>query len=512
MIEKNVIALLRVSSASQAAEGKEGLPVQRDDCRRLAELHGLTIVQTVELDGVSGTAVLADPRFTALLSRLREPSIDGVVLSAFDRLFRRGRFGDYEILDSFIDSKTTLYTPQGVYNLRNDSDALLSVINTEISAAERKNIIRRTSAGRERKRREKGWKAEAGNVGVPRGVEFDHKEKQWKYIYPEADRVRRIFEIFLSGETNFAEIARQVGLKGSDSVASVLRQPLYMGVYRVDRRWLGGGRSVPRDPEDCYEHTAFETPLVTPDDFEKVQQRLTEIRGARPKLPKLADRPLAYQGFLDCAECGKPINSQFDHRQNTWVYRCNYRDLVNGKREYCSTGQMTRDKVEAAVGAVLERCLGDPETLLQLIEQGQRSESQVASPDARETERQIAELSNQRRRVMDAYQAGAIEIADLTKRVSGIDGEIAALRSLQNRTERPLEIDTDAIEALADVFVSWTELSRKTQHELLSSMQIRIRYTKIGTTRTSTPAVKSVTLGLLGNAVIYKKMKRLGIQ
>jgi len=105
--------------------------------------------------------------------------------------------------------------------------------------------------------------------------------------------------------------------------------------------------------------------------------------------------------------------------------------------------------------------------------------------------------------ILDAYQAGAIEIADLTKRTSGIDGEIEALRSLQNRTERPLEIDTDAIEALADVFVSWTELSRKTQHELLSSMQIRIRYTKIGTTRTSSAAVKSVTLGLLGNAVIY---------
>jgi hypothetical protein len=43
-------------------------------------------------------------------------------------------------------------------------------------------------------------------------------------------------------------------------------------------------------------------------------------------------------------------------------------------------------------------------------------------------------------------------------------------------------------------------------------MQIRISYTKIGTTRTSTAAVHSVTLGLLGNAVIYKKMKRLNVE
>ena len=63
MTEKNVIALLRVSSASQAAEGKEGLPVQRDDCRRLAESHGLEIIQWVELEGVSGTAVRKNPNF-----------------------------------------------------------------------------------------------------------------------------------------------------------------------------------------------------------------------------------------------------------------------------------------------------------------------------------------------------------------------------------------------------------------------------------------------------------------
>ncbi|MBK7949131.1 MAG: recombinase family protein [Deltaproteobacteria bacterium] len=86
---KDVIALLRVSSDAQAGPDKQGLPAQREACERLAKAHGLRIVAWVELEGVSGAAVLADPRFRALLSRLAEPSISGVVAAAFDRLFRR---------------------------------------------------------------------------------------------------------------------------------------------------------------------------------------------------------------------------------------------------------------------------------------------------------------------------------------------------------------------------------------------------------------------------------------
>lgn len=507
---KKVIALLRVSSAGQAAEGKQGLPVQQDDCRALAEVYGLTIVETVVLDGVSGTAVRQDPNFAGLLRRLREPEIHGVVIGAFDRLFRRGRFEDYAILDSFADSKTILYTPQGTYDLREDSDALLSVINTELSAAERRNIVRRTSAGRERRRREKGWKAEGGQVGVPRGVEFDHEAKKWRYVYPEADRVKRAFEIFLSGETNLAEIARRVGLKGSDSIFRILSQPLYKGVYRVDRKWLGGGRWVPRDPEDCYEHEVLTPPLIDPADWERVQRRRAELRDARPKAPAIQNRPLTYQGFLDCAVCGRPVGSSFDKREKTWVYRCHYWKAAEGGRSTCPTGQMKREKVEDEVGAVLERSLGDPEVLLHLIEEGLQSTA-VDSPDAKQTERQIAELWNQRRRVVDAYQTGAIEIGELSKRVAAIDSEIEALRSIQERPREASQIDSEAIEALADAFVGWNELGRRAQRELLGSMGIRVSFTKVGRTRTSRPVVKSVVIGSLGNIFIYKKMKRLGI-
>ena len=314
-MKKKVIALLRVSGAAQAARDREGLPVQRDDCLAIAAAHNLDIVEWVELDGVSGAAVLSDLRFQGLLARLREPRISGVVVGAFDRLFRRGRFSDYAILDAFVDARAMLYTPQGVYDLEADSDALLGVIHSELSAAERRNIARRTRAGRERKRREHGVRAE-GPVGLPRGVLYS-KEAGWRYDWPEAERIREVFALFLGGTTNLAEIARRVGIahKGQSNseswaIRSILTQPLYKGVYRVDKRWVGRGRWVPRAPEDCYEHVVLAPPLISPGDWARAQERLSALRGARPRLPAPEERPLDYLGHLICAGCGGPLSSR----------------------------------------------------------------------------------------------------------------------------------------------------------------------------------------------------------
>lgn len=152
---QKAIALLTVSSASQAGPDRHGLPTQRTACERIAAAHGLEIVEWVELEGVSGAAVLADSRFSALLSRLQSSEIHAVVVAAFDRLFRRGRFSDYAILDAFAETGTRLLTPDGEMDLAAESGGLLGVIRGELAGMERRRIIERTKAGRRRKRRER---------------------------------------------------------------------------------------------------------------------------------------------------------------------------------------------------------------------------------------------------------------------------------------------------------------------------------------------------------------------
>ena len=320
---RKAIALLRVSSKAQAGPDRHGLPVQRASCRRIAAAQGLEIVQEVELEGVSGAAVLADPRFAALLRSLQSPDIDAVIVAAFDRLFRRGRFSDYAILDAFAETGTRLFTGDGEINLREESGGLIGVIRGELGGMERRRIIERTKDGRRRKRREHGVRAE-GPVGMPRGVRFDYEAQRWEYVWPEAERVREAFALFVSGVHNLREIHRRTGIGSSGDASSairrVLRQPLYAGIYRVDRTW-DGGRALPLPPEEIQEHKALDPPLVPREQWEEAQRLLTQLKASRPQRIDPETLGASYTGHLACARCGRRIVTTRDSRGYT-AYVC----------------------------------------------------------------------------------------------------------------------------------------------------------------------------------------------
>ena len=504
----DVIALLRVSSAAQAGPDKQGLPAQREACERLASSYRLRIVEWVELRGVSGAAVLAEPKFQRLLQRLSDPSICGVVAAAFDRVFRPSRFSDFAILDHFRDANARIYTSAGVLDPSTQNDALLGLITGHLAGAERDAIARRTRAGRERKRREKGVRAEGG-VGMPRGVAFDHKAQEWSYEYPAAEQVRRAFELFLSGETNMTEIGRRIGLgdRSSWAVRSLLRQPLYCGIYRVNRNWIGGGKGIPRAPEDCYEHTVLDPPLISIGDFDRVQGRLAEIVGARPKKAALKDRPVDYAGFAYCARCGSRLMAMAD-RGRSWLYRCP-KDRRTRKKT-CDLGQFSSSKLDPVVTAALQAALSDADTIVRLVHEG-IERSRREAPSGAELGRQMTKLSNRRGRLVDGYEMGSIDPTDFRKRVASIDAERNAV-TLQMEAVEPPEIDDSACVDLAYAFARWSRLGRARRRRLLESFGVRFWIEKEGRGYHARVRVSRIEIGVLSNAAIYKKIKRLGVE
>ena len=150
---RRAIGLVRVSTDAQATEDRGGIPGQRAELARIAAREGLTIVETVELAGVSGAQVREDPRFLGLLGRLADPDVAGVVVADFDRLFRRGRFADYGILDAFADTGSLLFTSDGAIDPREETDAIVSLLRGELGAMERRKIAERTWRGKEALRR-----------------------------------------------------------------------------------------------------------------------------------------------------------------------------------------------------------------------------------------------------------------------------------------------------------------------------------------------------------------------
>lgn len=60
-----------------------------------------------------------------------------------------------------------------------------------------------------------------------------------------------------------------------------LRQPLYAGIYRVDRTWEGRC-AHPIPPDQVQDHRVMDPPLVSLDEFAEVQRLLALLRGTRP--------------------------------------------------------------------------------------------------------------------------------------------------------------------------------------------------------------------------------------
>lgn len=489
-----VIALLRVSTARQVEAG--GLPGQRAECDRIARVHGLEIVQTVTLDGVSGVEVLGDPRFTALLTRLREPGVDGVVVADFDRLFRRGKWADLGILDAFADTGSAIYCAAGRIDPTEESGEWVAGVSSIMGGAERRRLLARTRRGKEEKRRA-GRRAE-GPVGLPLGVAWS-KDAGWHYIEPQASQVRAAFAALLGGTHNLRAIARAAKLdRGRASqglsrlVGSMLRQPLYAGLYRVDRRWTKG-RASPRPESERYEIPVLDPPLVSPADFERAQVILS---GRRRYVRRQRGDLGTYHGFADCARCGSELWMRAAAGNNSPPsYFC------GGRRAgRCEQGDAAVTLADPVIDAALEERLGSEDVLRRLLDAAAQDARSRRSPTT-DLGRRMAELSNRRARVQDGHEAGVYSASEATKRIATIDADYAALVEIAGRDEAAqVRVDGALVAEVVDVFGSWSELRREERRRLLAAYRVRValRTTK----RRRPPEVESIAVGLLSRDVV----------
>jgi DNA invertase Pin-like site-specific DNA recombinase len=504
---KKAIALLRVSSEAQAATDRQGLPAQRREIRRIAERHELEIVGELELH-VSGARVLEDPEFRHLLEEIRRPEIEGVVVVDLDRLMRPEDPGYYSIFSRLRETNTVLYTASGSKDFR--TDRLLMMLEAELAWLERERIVERTRRGREEKRR-KGLRAE-GLVGLPRGVGFDHASGQWSYVAPESMRVRAAFDLWFAsdGTMSFRQIALRSGLvapeysEPSGAVRRVLSQPLYCGIYRVDRRWRNG-RPIPRDSNEIHEHVVLDPPLVSAEEFARAQALLARRRTRHLPRKERRDLRAVYAGVLECSVCGASMWVVPDSRGYLGYY------CGSSRTKGCETGQTSIRLAEPQIDAALEQRLGSEPTLRMLIEKSAEENVQAAARPAA-VARRINELHNQSERVKDAYEAGLYDLPELGKRLTKLQTEIRGLEGALELAGAEIEVNPKLVSDLVDVFASWRDLRREEKRRLLGSFQIRVRVSRPARRVVS---VDEVVIGVAGSQhalTIYKKLRRYGMQ
>jgi hypothetical protein len=404
-------------------------------------------------------------------------------MSDADRLMRPECFSDYRILEAFRASDTKIITSAGTRDL--SVDRLPVMLQTEFAAYEREAIRRRTQRAKEILRRQ-GRKPEGG--GLPRGIAYDHKSGKWSYTEPGAAQVRSAFDLVLRGETCYAEISRKTGIPAS-TVPKILQHPLYAGRYEVRLRYNGHAR-VERAPEDVIVCNVLDSPLVSADDFERVQQILRDRRSRPGPRPRGLDAPSTYAGHLVCAQCRSALWLHESRKNGTtyWQYTCAKR-----RSGQCNSVQLSALRADAMLDALVPELLGTTEALEEIVSAAMRIQ-QRHDPHRRRCDESLAALQARRRRAQHLYEENLLTIDELRDDLVNIDREIRRVECRQRKDDRKVELDDAVLLDLALTFNCWEFLARARQRAVLRDFGIRFVVDVRGKRRKRKIAIHSVAL------------------
>jgi len=165
-------------------------------------------------------------------------------------------------------------------------------------------------------------------------------------------------------------------------------------------------------------------------------------------------------------------------------YRCHAKDPVDRRRPApCPQPSAKAAELDAAVWAHVKALLDDPATLLAQFEAAARSGTEV--PEEGKAEAQLRRLDREERRLVDAYQAGAIELAELKDRRQQIAGRRQVLVA-QRDHQAQLRGERDAARRVYDDLTAFcarvrARLDEATVEERQRVLQLLVERVIVGT-------------------------------
>jgi site-specific DNA recombinase len=472
---KAIAIYARVSSDQQAQAATVGSQVAVLKQRAEADGH-VVLPQDLYVDeGFSG-ATLVRPALERLRDRAAEGAIEILYVHSPDRLARKYAY-QVLLLDELRRHGVVtifLHGPAG----QTAEDELLVQMQGMIAEYERAKIL-------ERCRRGKIHRARGGSVnpmsGAPYGYAYVRKSDDapatYSVLLHEAKVVRTIFHALVHEDKSIGAIVRDLNTQrvptrrgaarwDRSTVWAMLGNPAYMGkaafgkTEAIERgallRPIRGKNTTPRRAKSTYRDRPREQwieidvpAIVSRDVFDAAQEQLSRNK----RLAERNGRGERYllQGLTVCACCGyafygKTVSKSAAKGGERYAYyRCvggdGYR-FAGGR--ICSNPQVRVDQLDAHTWQSVRALLQDPSRLLDEWTRRQRSDGvpEEIRRQRDETARVLASHERSLKRLLDAFEIGAIEVGDLKTR-----GD--AVRARIERAQRDL---ADADKRLTDTF------------------------------------------------------------
>jgi site-specific DNA recombinase len=431
----------RVSTERQQERGT--VASQLEALRAMAEANGDEIVEEFVDDGYSG-ARLDRPALDGLRDAAEAGVLEGVVCLCADRLARAYAY-QVLILEELERFGVTVRFLEGPALGEDPQATLLVQMQGVIAEYERAKIA-------ERYRRGKLYRARAGEIffwkmsyGFRRVVPDDGGPARMEIFEPEAQVVREIFRAYVEDERPMRQIAHDLHDRGVPSptgkpvwgvstIGRLLRNEAYIGTVYYNRREAidGNGPRGARTRKTRYrerpreEWIAIPVPaIVDQATFERAQQVSRDNskwnpRGAEPGAWLL-------RGLIECGHCGVGANCHKMRGRNGTFHRyyyCRNHDVLRagGHDRRCPERNIRADELDAFVLEQVRQALLDPRQLIAgeraVITATPPDEDELIAAQLKHLDSALETTDRERTRLLDAYQAGLLELDELTRRTA----------------------------------------------------------------------------------------------
>jgi site-specific DNA recombinase len=312
---------------------------------------------------------------------------------------------------------------------------------------ERATIVERITAGMERAASQGRW--------VVGKVPFGYlRNKQTKLIYPhepQADVIRRIFNMYVAGRMGTEAIAKVLNAEGHRTkngapfarpiVLSILNNPIYAG--KIEFR----GATSP----------GLHEPLVDSATFEAAGRILGE-RGESQALRRAHPTEYLLSGVIRCGRCRRAyIGTSARGRKDLYhYYVCSTRYRYG--IEHCPGERLPKDALEEAVMEQMQQVYADGSLIEQALTEAATEEGEPAEDVARRLAGVRQQLAGARRsldRYFAAFEEGSLSPSDCQERTAKLNGRIDALAAEEASLVQKVEEDDSETPSAVDV-VEWS--------------------------------------------------------
>lgn len=363
-LDRLAMVYVRQSTARQVLEHQESTRLQYQ-LRERAEELGWAEDRIVIIDddlGKSASTMEGRLGFQRLITEITLDHVGIILGIEMSRLARSCRDW-YHLLEVCAVYGALIADPDGVYDPVQYNDRLLLGLKGTMSEAELHILKQRMDQGRLNKARrgELVMSLPVGYVRRPSGeVTFDPDEQAQQTVrlvfqkFEERGTMSAVLRFFTRNEIQLPVRARARERKGELSwrrasratIQSILKHPIYAGVYTFGRRTVdarrkvpgrpGTGRClVPRDEWEVFLKDRFPA-YISWEQYEWNQERLAANRSFCDRTGAAKRGPSLLAGLLVCGKCGHRMGVRYGGDRGKHTYQCAYAAATFGEG-YCQT-------------------------------------------------------------------------------------------------------------------------------------------------------------------------------